>query len=49
MLKEELEGLNKRDKEFHVLDPNAKYTLFIPVESSDPNQIAQSIFEVIIC
>lgn len=45
-LKEELEGLNKRDKELVVLDTNAKHTIFILSGNSDPNQVVTSIFEV---
>ena len=46
MLKEELDGLNSRDKEFTVIDTGAKYTLFISLSSVDSNQVAKSIYQV---
>jgi len=47
MLKQELDSLNDRDKEFTVIDTGAKYTLFIHLESVDTNQVAKSIYQYI--
>lgn len=44
-LQEELNSLNKRDKEFTVLDTGAKYTIFINLESVNPNGVVEAIFE----
>ena len=45
LLKQELESLNSRDKDFSVIDTGAKYTIFIKLDA-DPNQIVKSIFQV---
>lgn len=45
-LQEELDSLNKRDKEFAVLDTGAKYTIFINLESVSSNSVVEAIFEV---
>ena len=46
MLKQELDSLNDRDKEFTVIDTGAKYTLFISLSSVDTNQVAKAIYQV---
>ena len=45
-LQQELDELNKRDKEFQVLDTGANYTIFITLESVDPTKVVKNIFEV---
>ena len=42
----QLDELNKRDKEFQVLDTGANYTIFITLESVDPTKVVKNIFEV---
>lgn len=44
-LQNELDSLNKRDKEFAILDTGAKYTIFINIDSVDPNKVVEAIFE----
>ena len=45
-LQQELDELNKRDKEFQVLDTGANYTIFITLDSVDPTKVVKNIFEV---
>jgi len=44
-LQEELDSLNKRDKELAVLDTGAKYTIFIHLDSVSSNSVVEAIFE----
>ena len=46
LIKEELDSINTRDREFNVLDSGAKYTIFIYLKSVNPNKIVESIFDV---
>jgi hypothetical protein len=48
LLKAELDTLHERDKEFNVIDTGAKHTILISLESIDPNQVVESIFDVCI-
>lgn len=45
-LQQELDELNKRDKEFQTLDTGANYTIFITLDSVDPTKVVRKIFEV---
>lgn len=44
-LQQELDELNKRDKEFQTLDTGANYTIFITLDSVDPTKVVRKIFE----
>ena len=44
-LQAELNSLNTLDKELNILDTGAKYSIFINLDSADPNQVVESIFE----
>lgn len=46
MLKQEVDTINKQDKEFYVLDTGANYTIFIYYKHVDVNKIVESIFDV---
>ena len=45
-LQKELNELNDKDKEMNILDTGAKYSIFINLNSVDPNKVVGDIFQV---